>query len=173
MKLMTFQPNRSPTIDPTAFVAANATVVGDVHIAAEVSILFGAVLRGDTTQISLGQGSNVQDQCCLHGDPGFPCQLGCNVTVGHRAVVHGAVIADNVLIGIGAIVLNGASVGEWSIIAAGCVVAEGKVIPPGSLVMGVPGKVVRQTNAQDRAMILHAAEHYVELGRFYNQQSQL
>ena len=160
--------NRYPNqISHSAFIAPNATIVGNVTIADECAILFGAVVRGDTAAIRIGQRSNVQDICCLHADPGFPCMIGAGVTLGHRAVVHGATLEDNVLIGIGAIVLNGARIGEWSIIAAGALVPEGKQIPPRSLVMGVPGKVVRETTASDFEMIRHAADHYVEVGKTY------
>lgn len=151
------------------FIAKNATVFGDVQIGSESSILFNAVVRGDTSAIRIGERTNVQDLCCIHADPGFPCEIGSDVTIGHRAVVHGAKIANHVLIGIGAIVLNGASIGEWSVVAAGALVPEGKVIPPRSLVMGVPGKVVREVTEADIEMIRHAAEHYVELSREYRQ----
>ncbi len=149
------------------FVADNATVIGDVSLGEYCTIMFQAVLRGDTAPLRIGNRTNIQDLCCLHADPGFPCDIGNNVTVGHRAVVHGARIANDVLIGIGAIVLNGATVGEWSVIAAGSLIPEGKVIPPRSLVMGVPGKIIREVTEQDMAMIRHAADHYVDLGQAY------
>ncbi len=152
-----------------SFIAKNASVFGDVEIGRKSSILFHAVVRGDTSTIRIGDRTNVQDLCCIHADPGFPCEIGSDVTIGHRAVVHGAKVADHVLIGIGAIVLNGAMIGEWSVIAAGALVPEGKVIPPRSLVMGVPGKVVREVTDVDIQMIQHAAEHYVELSRAYLQ----
>lgn len=160
--------NRYPDqISRSAFIAPNATIVGNVSIGDDCAILFGAVIRGDTAPIRIGAGSNVQDLCCLHADPGFPCTIGSNVTLGHRAVVHGATLADNILIGIGAIVLNGAKIGQWSIIAAGALVPEGKAIPPRSLVMGVPGKIIRETTDSDFEMIRHAAQHYVEVGKRY------
>lgn len=158
---------RPDLIATDVYLAAGATVRGTVHIAERCTVMFGAVIRGDSVEVRIGPGSNVQDLCCLHGDPGFPCILGAGVTLGHRAIVHGAIVEDDCLIGIGAIVLNGARIGRGSIIAAGALVPEGKSIPPGSLVMGIPGKVVRQTNAEDLAAIRHAAEHYVELGRAY------
>lgn len=158
-------------ISLSAFIAPNATIVGNVTIADDCSILFGAVIRGDTAPIQIGTGSNIQDLCCLHADPGFPCVIGSGATLGHRAVVHGATLEDNILIGIGAIVLNGARIGQWSIIAAGALVSEGKQIPPRSLVMGVPGKVVRETTEADFEMIRHAANHYVRIGKEYRTKS--
>jgi len=154
-------------IDPTAFVASNATVIGEVHVGSQAIILFGAVVRGDSTPIWIGQRTNVQDLACLHGDPGFPCRLGNGVTIGHGAIVHGAEVEDDVLIGIRAIVLNGAKIGRHSIIGAGALIPEGKVIPPGSLVLGVPGRVVREITADDIAKIEHAANHYVAAGIQY------
>ncbi len=157
----------SKAIHPSAFVAPNATIVGNVSIASEATVLFGAVIRGDSESITIGEQSNVQDLCCLHCDPGFPCRLGNRVTVGHGAIIHGADIEDDVLIGIRAIVLNGAKIGRDSIIGAGALVAEGKVIPPRSVVLGVPGKVVREATAADIAYIRDAAQHYVQAGKQY------
>jgi carbonic anhydrase/acetyltransferase-like protein (isoleucine patch superfamily) len=154
-------------LSESAFIARNATLVGNVSIGSQSSILFNVVIRGDTTHIAIGNQSNVQDFACLHGDPGFPCVIGHRVTIGHHATVHGATVDDDVLIGIGAIVLNGASIGQWSIIGAGALVSEGKVIPPRSLVMGVPGKIVREVTDADIAKIKHAATHYVEIGAAY------
>ncbi|MDG2383866.1 MAG: gamma carbonic anhydrase family protein [Pirellulaceae bacterium] len=159
---------RPQLVDPTAFIAENAVVLGDVTIGAEASVWFNAVVRGDTSPIQIGPGSNVQDSCVLHADPGFPCEIGENVTIGHAAVVHGATIEDNVLIGLRAVVLNGARVRSGSVIAAGAIVTEGVEIPPHSLVMGVPGKVVRETTEQHLAQIRHAAEHYKIASRKYN-----
>ena len=158
---------KSEWIDPTAYVAENATVIGEVHVASHATILFGAVVRGDSAPIWIGECTNVQDLACLHGDPGFPCRLGNRVTIGHGAIVHGAEIEDDVLIGIRAVVLNGAKIGRHSIVGAGAVIPEGKIIPPRSLVLGVPGRVVRETTAEDIDMIRHAANHYVEAGKQY------
>jgi 6-phosphogluconolactonase len=157
-------------IDPSAYIAPNATVFGKVRIGRESTVLFHAVIRGDCEEICIGQRSNVQDLACLHADPGFPCRLGDEVTLGHGAIVHGATIEDRVLIGIRAVVLNGAKIGRESIIGAGAVVPEGKTIPPRSLVLGVPGKVVRELTAEDIAYIEHAAQHYVVAGRQYRRQ---
>ncbi len=156
-------------IDPSAFVADTATLTGDVRVAKNVSIWFGAVLRGDVEPIEIGDDSNVQDQCVLHADPGFPCKIGRRVTVGHAAVVHGATVQDEALIGIGAIVLNGAVVGTGAIVAAGALVTEGAVIPPGSLAVGVPAKVIREVGEEDRRRTASGNRHYVEAGRAYKQ----
>lgn len=154
-------------LDPSAFIAANATVCGDVRIEAEASIWFGAVVRGDTESVRIGKRSNVQDLAVMHADAGFPCVLGDDVTVGHAAVVHGAVIGASAMVGIRAVVLNGARVGSGSIIGAGAVVTEGTEIPPNSLAVGVPAKVIRQTTEKDLERIRHAAAHYVEAARVF------
>ncbi|WP_024803616.1 gamma carbonic anhydrase family protein [Nocardia sp. BMG51109] len=133
-----------PRIDDTAWVAPNATVIGRVRIAADVSIWYSAVIRGDMEEISVGAGSNIQDGCVLHADPGFPLTVGTGVSVGHNAILHGCAIGDDVLVGMGATVLNGAVVGAGSLIAANALIPEGAEIPPGSLVAGVPGKVRRE-----------------------------
>ncbi|QDU97735.1 gamma carbonic anhydrase family protein [Lignipirellula cremea] len=152
-------------LDPTAYVAPGATLVGDVQMAAESSVWFGAVLRGDTATIRLGRQTNVQDLCVLHADPGFPCLLGDRVTVGHGAIVHGATVADDCLIGMRAVVMNGAQIGAGSIIAVGAVVTEGTIVPPGSVVMGAPGKVRSAAEARHREAIQHASAHYVANAR--------
>ena len=158
---------RPDQVHPTAFIAPGAVVLGDVTVGEEASIWFNAVVRGDSEAIRIGRRANVQDGAILHADPGFPCQLGDNVTVGHAAIVHGATIADDVLIGMRAVVLNGANIGRHSIIGAGAVVTEGTVIPPGSLVLGMPGKVKRETAADDLTQIAHAAAHYVAAAAEY------
>lgn len=138
-------------------------MLGDVTLFAESSIWFQAVLRGDTEAIVVGRRTNIQDGAILHADPGLPCTVGEGVTIGHGAIVHGATVEDEVLIGMRAVVMNGARIGRGSLIAVGTVVTEGTEIPPGSVVMGLPGKVVRQVNDDDRARIRHAAEHYVAM----------
>lgn len=158
---------RFTEIASNAFIAANATVLGDVHIGAEASVWFGTVIRGDTEEIRIGARSNIQDNSVLHADPGFPCIIGENVTVGHRAIIHGAVVKDRVLIGMGAIVMNGAVIGEDSIIGAGALIREGFVVPPGSLVLGMPGKVARALEQHQKDMLLLSAAHYVESGQAY------
>jgi carbonic anhydrase/acetyltransferase-like protein (isoleucine patch superfamily) len=154
-------------IDPSAFIAPSAVVVGDVTIGAQASLWFGAVVRGDVQAIVIGPRTSVQDNCVLHVDAGFPCYLGAGITLGHGAIVHGATVEDNVLIGIRATVLNGARIGEGSIIAAGALVPPGMVVPPGSMVMGLPGTVVRAVSDAERAMILENAAHYCEYARRY------
>ncbi len=161
-------PVRTPVkIHPSVFVAETATVIGDVTIGKDASVWFGAVIRGDADKITVGEGTNVQDGVIIHCDQGLPTTIGKRVVIGHRAVIHGATIADNVLVGIGAIILNGAKVGEYSIIAAGALVPEGVEIPPHSLVMGVPGKVVRRVSDDEIKRITSGAEHYIERAKNY------
>lgn len=146
----------------SAWIAPTATVVGHVELGEQSSIWFGAVLRGDCEKVVVGPRTNVQDLACLHADPGLPCILGADVTVGHAAIVHGAIVEDEVLVGIRATILNGARIGRGSLIGAAALVTEGSQIPPGSLVLGVPGKVVRQLNESDRDRIRRGSQHYVE-----------
>jgi carbonic anhydrase/acetyltransferase-like protein (isoleucine patch superfamily) len=156
-------------IDPEAFIAPGSVVCGQVILGSLASIWFGAVVRGDTATIRIGDSSNIQDLCVVHADPGFPCTIGCRVTLGHGAIVHGATIEDDVLIGIRAVVLNGAIIGKGSIVAAGAIVTEGTVIAPGQLVMGTPARVVRACTLKDEERIAHAAEHYVDAANAYRQ----
>jgi len=149
------------------FVAGNATVIGEIAFGKEVSIWFGAVIRADKDRIVIGDRSNIQDNCVVHTSKGFPVILGNDVSVGHGAILHGCTIQDRVLVGMGSIVLNGAKVGSGSIIGAGAVITEGKEIPPDSVVVGVPGKIVRQTGADQHQHILNNAVSYVELAREY------
>lgn len=151
-----------PRIADDAFVAAGATVIGDVTLAARSSVWYGAVLRGDAAAISIGERSNVQDGSVVHADPGFPAVVGARVTVGHGVVVHGCRIDDDVLVGMGAVIMNGAHVGRGSLIAAGAVVTQGRQIPEGSLVAGVPAKVVREVGDAERELIATGFRHYVE-----------
>jgi carbonic anhydrase/acetyltransferase-like protein (isoleucine patch superfamily) len=154
-------------IAPTAFIAPGATLIGQVSIEAKAVVMFGAVLRADRAEIVLGEGSNLQDNVVVHGDPGFPAIVGQGVSVGHSAVVHGAVVGNDCLIGMNATVLNGASIGEGSIIAAGSVVLEGTVIPAHSLVAGVPATVRRTTTDEERAQIHSNALTYQALATRY------
>jgi carbonic anhydrase/acetyltransferase-like protein (isoleucine patch superfamily) len=154
-------------IDPTAFIAPGATVVGNVTIGSKASLWFGTVVRGDVEAITIGQQTNIQDGSVVHADAGEPCVIGARVTIGHGAIVHAAVVEDDVLIGMRAVVLNGARIGRGSIIAAGALIPPGTVVPPQSLVMGIPGKVARPTNADDAVMIRNSAEHYCEYARAY------
>ena len=159
--------NHRPVVSESAFVAPSATLIGEVSIDDDAVVMFGVVARADRAAISLGKGSNLQDNVVIHGDPGFPAQIGSGVSVGHGAIIHGATIDDDVLVGMGAIVLNGARVGAGSLIAAGAIVLEGTHIPPGSLVAGVPGSIKRDTTPDERAHIAANAATYRELGRAY------
>ena len=156
-----------PEVDPEAFVADGATLVGAVRLAAEASVWFGAVIRADNDPIEVGAGSNVQDGAVLHSDPGFPVRIGERCSVGHRAVIHGCTVGDDALIGMGAVVLNGAVIGAGSLVAAGAVVLEGTEVPPGSLVAGIPGKVKREVTDAERERIRSGAETYVTRARRY------
>jgi carbonic anhydrase/acetyltransferase-like protein (isoleucine patch superfamily) len=160
---------RPQQVHPTVWLAPGATVVGDVTIGEDSSVWFGAVLRGDSETIRIGSRTNVQDGCILHADPGFPCLLGDGVTLGHGAIVHGAQVADNVMIGMRAVVMNGASIGANSIVGVGAVVTEGMQIPAGSLVLGLPAKIQRSLEPHEIERVAHAARHYVDRGREYRQ----
>ena len=162
---------RPELVAPSVFVAAGAQIVGQVTIGAESSVWFNAVIRGEREAIRIGQQANVQDLCMLHADPGLPCTLGDRVSLGHAAIVHGAIVEDDVLIGMRAVVMNGARIGAGSIVGVGAVVTEGTQVPPGSVVIGVPGKVKRAAEARDRERIRHAAHYYVELAREYRGKS--
>jgi carbonic anhydrase/acetyltransferase-like protein (isoleucine patch superfamily) len=164
MPKTTFRPE---LVHHSAWIAAGAVVMGEVSIGEDSSIWFNAVLRGDTDPICIGRRTNIQDSCILHADPGFPCTIGDGVTVGHGAIVHGATVENDVLIGMRAVVMNGARIGSGSIIGTGAVVTEGSQIPAGSLVLGLPGKVARQTTAEELERILTAANRYVERAKMY------
>jgi carbonic anhydrase/acetyltransferase-like protein (isoleucine patch superfamily) len=151
------------SIAPTAFIHPEAFVCGDVTLGEHASVWPSAVLRADSAPITVGDESNVQDGVIIHVDPGLACTVGSRVTIGHRAIVHGAVVEDDCLIGIGAIVLNRVVVGRGSLVGAGAVCSEGMVIPPGSLVLGVPAKVVRQVDEKLRARIAAGVRAYIDL----------
>ncbi len=142
------------------WVAPNATVLGNVHIGDDASIWFNVVIRGDNDPIEIGAGSNVQDGCVLHTDPGFPMVIGPDCTIGHMVMLHGCKIGRGSLIGIGSIILNGAVIGEECLIGANTLIPEGKEIPPRSVVMGSPGKIVRQLSDVDLGRLQSAAAHY-------------
>ena len=156
---------KTPRIHEEAYLAENAAVIGDVVLEKGVNVWYGAVIRGDANYIRVGANSNVQDCCCLHGAKGTT--IGRGVTIGHGAIVHGCTVEDNCLIGMGATILDGAVIGEGSIIGAGALVNEGKIIPPRSLVVGVPGKVIREVSDEQFEGILKNAVTYVEEGRLY------
>ncbi|GGB59579.1 gamma carbonic anhydrase family protein [Roseibium aquae] len=151
------------------WIAPTASVIGRVLILEEVSVWFGAVLRGDREPITIGARSNIQDGAVCHADPGFPLTVGQDCTVGHRAILHGCTIGDNTLIGMGATVLNGARIGSNCIVGANALIAEGKVVPDNSLVVGVPGKVVRTIDEAAAAGITQSAAGYVANWKRYSQ----
>ncbi|WP_274626442.1 gamma carbonic anhydrase family protein [Arvimicrobium flavum] len=153
---------RAPTLpaDGDVYVAPGAVVVGDVRIGDGVSIWFNAVLRGDNEPITLGAGSNVQDGCVVHTDPGYPVEIGENVTIGHNAIVHGCIIGNGSLIGMGATVLNGARIGERCLVGANSLVREGMVVPDGSLVIGIPAKIVKALHQEAAARLSGGAARY-------------
>lgn len=155
----------TPSVADDAFVAPNATLIGDVTLASGSSVFYGAVLRGDTDSIRLGENSNLQDNVVVHCDEGVPTTIGANVSVGHGAVVHGCTVEDDCLIGMGATIMNNAVIGAGSLVAGGAVVLEGTVIPPRSLVAGVPAKVRRELSDEELEGIRANAAHYVELAR--------
>jgi carbonic anhydrase/acetyltransferase-like protein (isoleucine patch superfamily) len=150
----------APKIDEEAFVAPTAVVVGAVTLQARASVWYGVVVRADEEVIVIGPDTNVQDGCTLHCDPGYPLLVGRGVTIGHRVVLHGARVDDDVLVGMGSIVMNGAHIGSGSIVAAGAVVTPNTTVPPGSVVAGVPAQVVRQATDEDLEHIRHNAESY-------------
>ena len=156
-----------PTLGYNAWVAPSAELIGDVQLGPDVSIWFGAVIRGDNTPIVVGARSNIQEGAMCHSDPGAPLTIGEDCTIGHHAILHGCTVGDGVLIGMGAVVLNRAEIGAGSIVGAGALVTEGKVFPPGSLIVGSPARAVRALDEDAQAMLRVSAEHYVANGRKY------
>lgn len=153
----------TPAVHETVFVAPTASIIGNATLARDSSAFYGVSVRADTAAITVGEGSNLQDNVVLHADPGFPCTVGERVSVGHAAVVHGCTVEDDCLIGMGATVLNGAVIGAGSLVAAGAVVLEGTVVPPRSLVAGVPGKVRRELTEDEYDGVRANAARYREL----------
>lgn len=158
--------DQQPQLHSTAFIAPSADVIGRVTIEAQANIWFGVVLRGDRDPIIIGERSNVQDGAILHTDPGFPCTLAKEVTIGHRAIVHGASCAAGSLVGMGAIMLNGSSLGEGAILGAGALLPEGQHVPAGMLAMGIPAKVIRPIDTPQNA------PHYVTNAKRYQKNLQ-
>jgi len=152
----------TPDCDADVWIAPGAHVIGAVHLSAGVGIWFNCTLRGDNELLSIGANSNVQENCVFHTDPGYPLTIGAGCTIGHKVMLHGCTIGDNSLIGMGATVLNGATIGRNCLIGAGALITEGKVIPDNSLVMGAPGKVVRQIDDAGVRMLESSARRYVE-----------
>jgi carbonic anhydrase/acetyltransferase-like protein (isoleucine patch superfamily) len=158
---------RPDLVHPSVFIADGAIVVGDVTIGEDSSVWFNAVLRGDTDPIRIGRRTNIQDGCILHADPGFPCSIGDGVTVGHGAIVHGATVESDCLIGMRSVLMNGVTVGAGSIIGTGAVVTESTQVPPRSLVLGLPAKIVRSVTAEEFVHLRNAATRYVERVKQY------
>ena len=156
-----------PRIDPTAFIAESADLIGAVTIGKDTSIWYQVVLRADGEPITIGEGSNIQDGTIVHIDIGYPTRIGDYVTIGHGAIVHGADVADNVMISMGATILSGARIGENAIIGAGALVTEGMEVPANSLVVGVPGRIVKTVSEEQKVRIRETAEGYIERGRLY------
>jgi len=154
---------RAPRVDASCYLAANATVVGDVRLGAYCSVWHSAVLRGDINYIEVGEGSNIQDGAVVHLADDFPAIIGRYVTVGHLAVVHACVVEDECLIGMHATILDGAVIGTQSLIGAGSLVTKGTKIPPGSLVVGSPARVLRALTAEERAALKESAEKYIQV----------
>lgn len=172
MTTLTFR-GQTPRVDPSVFLAEGATVIGDVEIGAESSVWFGAVIRGDVHWIRIGERTNVQDLAVLHVTTGTaPLTIGSEVTVGHRAILHGCTVEDGSLIGMGAIVLDGATIGKGSLVAAGAVVSVGSVVAPGTLVAGVPATVKRSLRPDEMRSLLQSARHYSDLAKVYQQMVQ-
>ena len=153
----------TPQMDPESWVAPNASLIGQVRLAARVGVWYAATLRAEAELIDIGAGTNIQDGVTVHVDPGFPVRVGAGVSVGHNAVLHGCTIGDGVLIGMGAIVLNAAVVGEGALVAAGALITQGMVVPPRSLVAGVPGKVRRELSDDEVAANRHNSAVYERL----------
>ena len=155
----------APRVHPSAWVADSAEVIGNVTLAADASVWFGCVLRGDTEHMTVGEGSNIQDLSVLHADVGQPLTIGRHVTVGHKVMLHGCTIGDESLIGIGAVVLNGARIGKHCLVGAGALVTEGKQFPDGSLIVGSPARVARQLTPEQIEGLRHSAQHYIDNAR--------
>lgn len=160
---------QEPVKGKDVFIAPQAVVIGDVALAEQVTVMFHAVIRGDADHIYIGKGSNIQEHAMVHVDPGFPTTIGDYCTIGHGAIVHGAVLENQVLVGMHATVLNGAHIGRCSIIGAGALVTENQVIPPYSLVVGVPGRIVKTFGPEIEERILRNANTYIRLGKLYQQ----
>lgn len=158
----------APIIDPTAFIAPSAVLHGRITVDTHAVIMFGTVIRAELDVVHIGGETNIQDNCVLHVDEGFPAILGSRVTVGHAAVVHGATVGDHCLVGIGARVLNGANMGEGSWLAAGSLLPEGKSIPPWTLALGTPAKPIRELTAEEIAHQSSGVDQYLEFGAAYS-----
>ena len=157
------------TVDDNFWIAPNASVIGDVNLERDASIWFNAILRADNEPITIGEGSNVQDGAIIHTDPGYACNIGKKVTVGHMAMLHGCSIGDGSLIGIGSVVLNGAKIGRNCIIGSKALVTEGMEVPDGSMVLGIPGKIRKTLTEEEQSIVSLGAEHYIDNYKKYKQ----
>ena len=170
MPLYSFEARQVELRGAHHYVAPDATVLGSVILEENANIWFNVVIRADNDRIHIGAGTNVQDGSVLHVDPGYPLMLGTRVSIGHKVMLHGCTIGDGTLIGINSVILNGARIGRGSLIGANSLIAEGKEIPDGVLVVGSPGKIVRELSADERANLLRIADGYVERSRRYKTQ---
>ncbi len=161
--------DKTPQLGDKTWVAPNATIIGDVHLGANVSIWWNATLRGDNDPIHIGDNSNIQDGSVLHTDEGVPMHIGKNVTVGHLVMLHGCTVGDGSLIGIGSVILNRAVIGQSCIVGANTLIAEGKIFPDRCLIVGSPGKVIRQLSDEEVARLQDSAAHYVANARRYQE----
>ena len=157
----------TPTVHESAWVADNAQVMGDVKLAENSSVWFGVVIRGDTETITIGRGSNIQDNSVLHADHGMPLNIGENVTVGHQVMLHGCTVGDGSLIGIQAVILNGAKIGKNCLVGAGSLVTEGKEFPDGCMILGSPAKAVKQLSPEQIEGLKMSAQHYMDNAKRY------
>lgn len=157
------------TVDDNFWIAPNASVIGEVNLERDASIWFNAILRADNEPITIGEGSNVQDGAIIHTDPGYACNIGKKVTVGHMAMLHGCSIGDGSLIGIGSVVLNGAKIGRNCIIGSKALVTEGMEVPDGSMVLGIPGKIKKTLTEEEQSVVPLGAEHYIDNYKKYKQ----
>jgi len=163
----------SPNISKSCFIAPNASVIGNVELGDNASIWFNVVIRADLAQVKIGKNSNIQDGCILHVDEDFPITIAQNVTIGHKAMLHGCSIDEGSLIGINAVVLNGAKIGKNCLVGANALVTENMVIPDGSLVLGSPAKVIKQLDEKSKVMIAEGAAHYVHSNHQYKTELKL
>jgi len=168
MPLYSIGDRRVTLVGKDHFVAPDATLVGDITLAAAVSIWFQVVIRAENDRIAIGEGSNIQDGSVLHVDPGYPLTIGRNVSVGHKVMLHGCTVGEGSLVGINSVVMNGAKVGKGVLIGANTLIAEGKEIPDGVLVLGSPGRVVRELTQEQKDYLLKVARGYVERGKHYS-----
>jgi len=168
MPLYSIGERRVTLIGKDHFVAPDATLVGDITLAAAVSIWFQVVIRAENDRIAVGEGSNIQDGSVLHVDPGYPLTIGRNVSVGHKVMLHGCSIGEGSLVGINSVIMNGAKIGKGVLVGANTLIAEGKEIPDGVLVLGSPGRVVRELTQEQKDYLIQVARGYVERGKYYN-----